>query len=382
MKRKSCILAAAMVVSTAMVAMAQERTVTPYASIRYFIGAYYQNKDFVRYSESDPTAKGDVDMLNSLSPTSRLGIRFQNGNLKGQFEIRGRGGHVGNVALRQAWGEYSFDFGLKILAGNTDAPWYVPVSSEAWDIYGGPGATMGDRAPRIKISFAGLGTPASFAYVDLQRSPNAPIGGADTGYYNNDPSFKGQDVHMPLATVGYEYKSDVADIGLGFTGYRYSVKNTYKMDSAYAGLDKNMRVYMGFIHGTIKLGGPYIKFNASYEKSPYLLGISNIAQYWNASPTHSLLNDCEKLSDAFLEGLVEIGYKSSAFGFSATVGYMRNMSGDNHADRIAYGVNIDIPLAPGFKAVPTFYWLDERKDADKEKQGADCLALLKLQYDL
>jgi len=403
MKRKSCILAAFMVVSTAMVAMAQDRTVTPYASIRYFVGAYYQSKDFVDSRPSTPGDKKryDVDLVNGLIPgTSRFGSRFASGNLTGQVELGLFGGHNGRVGVRQAWGAYKFDFGLQVLVGNTDAPWYKPIGSEAWDLFGGPGSSQGDRAPRIRLSFMG-------AYIDLQRPP--VLGSQDeySGYTNMH--YTGRDQIVPLATIGYEFKSDMADIGVGVTGYKYFMRKGREGYAASTGLpvapggpdegqlDHSLAAYMAFLNGHIKLGGPYAKFNLAYEKAPGLLGVNPTGGLFKANPgssanPHSVWNDANDFSDAFFDGALELGYKTpDGFGIGLAVGYMRNLNGKRPfedaprakgADRISYGINIDIPVAKGFRVVPTAYYLDERKNADKEKQGADALAGIKLQLDL
>jgi len=420
MKRKSCILAAFMVVSTAMVAMAQERTVTPYASIRYFVGAYYQSKDFVGPPPSGASKKRyDVDLVNGLIPgTSRFGSRFASGNLTGQVELGLFGGHNGRVGVRQAWGAYKFDFGLQVLVGNTDAPWYKPIGAEAWDLLGGPGASQGDRAPRVRLSFMG-------AYIDLQRPPVLGSWDEFSGYTNMH--YTGRDQIVPLATIGYEFKSDMADIGVGATGYKYFMRRGREGDAGATGapvtgfgpeaanttappwnLNHSLAAYMGFLNGHIKLGGPYAKFNLAYEKGPGLLGVSPTGGHFKASPpikgkgNHSVWNDANGWSDAFFEGALELGYKTPDFGIGLAVGYMRNLDGkrpfvddgsgnyirDNSkprakgADRISYGINIDIPVAKGFRVVPTAYYLDERKDAAKVKQGADALAGIKLQLDL
>jgi len=406
MKLRNCLLAAIMVASTAMVAMAQEKTFAPYASIRYFIGAYYQDKYFVNNdaAATAPATYGtkadrhDLDLVQGMAPgVSRFGARFADGNLTGQVEFGLFGGHNGRVGVRQAWGAYKFDFGLQVLAGNTDAPWYKPAGSEAWEVYGGPGWTMGDRAPQIKLSLLGLGSPTSFAYVALQRPPTNGSIDSSFGYWSqyNTGSVAGaagRDVFMPVTTVGYEYKSDMADIGVGATFYKYFVRRGAEGGAYYpdplnpggglgAGLDHSLMAYMGFINGNIKLGGPFVKFNFAYEKAPMLLGITGGGPYYNGVK-HGL-GDRNKLSDVFLEGALEVGYNSPDFGFGLSFGYVRNISSDaNSADRLGVGLNVYIPVAKGFRVVPTALYMDERKDAAKNKQGADCLAGIKLQYDL
>jgi len=407
MKLKIYLLTAVMVASVTAV-MAQEKTFTPYGSVRYFLGAYYQDKQMVSGTPGTKADRYDVDLVNTLIPgTSRFGTRFTNGNLTGQFELGLYGGHNGRVGVRQAWGAYKFDFGLQVLIGNTDAPWYKPMGAEAWDIVGGPGTTQGDRAPRIRLSFMGL-------YIDLQRAPVAGSQDGYTGYWNQ--YYGGQDQIVPLTTIGYEYKSDMIDFGIGVAGYKYFHRKgtegagavgtdgappagTLTLDeddngdpilvtvpaSARSGPDSDhsLGAYMAFVNAHIKLGGPYVKLNVAYEKAPHLLGINATGPHFKGGSAHAINPDLSKDSDTFIEGGLELGYKTQSFGIGAAVGYMRNLqSRAKDADRISYGLNIDIPVAAGFRIVPTVYYLDERKNAQEKKQGADMLAGLKFQLDL
>jgi len=375
MRIKTLFFTVAVMSMTAAV-FAQDTKITPYASVRYFIGAYYQNKDFASTVSSKPDSRSDVDMVNSLINTSRLGVKFEKGAVSGEAQVRLGPGHNGLVQDALIYGVFKSSFGLEVMAGQNESPWTYSNANEAWDNAGdGLGSSKGRRIPQLKLSFAG-------AYIDLMRPPRADEGTND-GYQDN--IYKGRDVYMPLTAVGYEFKSDIADIGLGFAGYKFIVKNGYTGTIKGNDSSANAWTYIGYLHGNIKLGAPYIKFNATYQKAPYMLNIPAVTHFSSGAhnPTSGLANDMVRRTDAFFEGFIELGFKTGLGTLSANFAYEKNLDvRKGRADRMAVGANFAIPVVAGFKVTPTVLYINELKNKAGVDQGYDLLAGLKLQYDL
>ena len=344
--------------------MAQETTATPYAGVRYFIGAYAQDKNM-------PGGK-DIDLANTLVNTSRLGVNFSKGNLSGKAEIGLGPGHAGVVATRHIYAQYAADSGLTVLVGQTDLPWYMPLSNEAFDIHGGPGTSQADRTPQIKISYQGFYLIAAKYYGTTPPNQNF-------GYY--PALYDDKDLYMPLTGIGYDLKSEMLDLGVGFAGYKQADKTAGAQDVV---------AYIGYVHGTAKLGDMFIRFNAAYEKAPMLLGLTQGQPMFrgsNGTPTghllHSVLADTEKATDHFVEGMLEFGYKLPMGVFTASIGYQKNITTDldGSADRMGIGAQMAINVYPGFAVVPTIFYLDELQDKDGNAQGADLLAGIQFRAD-
>jgi hypothetical protein len=230
----------------------------------------------------------------------------------------------------------------------------------------------------LKLAFKG-------AYVDFIRhsQPN----NVNTGYSS---FYTGRDVYFPVTAVGYDLKSDFIDIGLGFAGFKYFIKDSTVL-AADTTTTNNANIndtfaYIGYVHGTVKLGGPYVKFNATYQKAPELLGITG-GSYFNATG-HGISEDRTaaaggSFSDAFFEGYIEFGIKTGLGTFAANVAYEKNLDApQGRADRGAVGLNFSIPVVQGFKVTPTVLYINELKDRAGVDQGYDVLGGIKLQYDL
>ncbi|MCL2026505.1 MAG: hypothetical protein FWG92_06855 [Leptospirales bacterium] len=371
----------AVIMSTAAAVFAQDTKITPYASIRYFMGAYYQSKDFRDYGVTPGTERGNdkLDFANSLLNTSRLGARFQKGDVSGEVQVRTNPGHSGAVTTALAYGRYKAPFGLEITAGQMEAPWSYANANEAWDNSGdGIGSSKYQRNPQVMISFKGF-------YVDFLRTPKAAATGAN-GYH--DSMHINRSVHMPFTAVGYEFKSDRADVGIGAAGYKYTVKEVGTGENGGAnikGTDQDAWTYIGYLHGQIKLGAPYIKFNATYQKSPHLLGMPSMVHFNSATSGTArrpgLGSGVANATDAYFEGFVELGFKTGLGTLSANVAYIVNLD-EADEGRMGIGLNFAMPIVSGFKVTPAVLYIDEMKDRNGDKQGFDLLAGVKLQYDL
>lgn len=355
-------------VTAAVSAMAQNASVTPYASVRYFIGAYYQNDDM-------PGGR-DIDLTNTLINTSRLGMKFNRGRLSGIAEIGLGPGHAGTVTTRHIYANYKFDTGFELLVGQTDLPWYMPITNEAYDIHGGPGTSQADRTPQIKLSFQGV-------YIVLAKSPGLNPADSSIGYDKN--MYGGQDVYMPLTAIGYDYKSDVIDFGLGLAGYKYIIQNKAEYsENLISGYNNNILAFIAYLHGNVKLGDLFVRFNTALERAPALLGLTQGEPHFNSNMHNGINPDTYKLKDMFVEGMVEVGLRLPLGILAASFGYAQNISndGDGDANRLGMGIQFAIDAAPNFTVVPTIFYLNELEDTNGNKQGADMLAGIQFRIDL
>ena len=342
--------------------MAQKAIVTPYAGVRYFIGAYAQDKNM-------PQGK-DIDLANTLINTSRLGINFQKGNFNGKAEIGLGPGHAGVVSTRHIYAEYKADNGLAILVGQTKLPWQMPVANEAFDIHGGPGTSHADLTPQIKLSYQGF-------YLIFAKYYGLASPGSNAGYYAD--LYNNKDLYMPVTGIGYDLKSEALDLGFGFAGYREANKTT----------TTDVQSWIAYLHGDIKLGNMFIRFNAAYEKAPLLLGLTQGQPMFQGVGStlghfyHGVSSDIEKPTDHFAEGMVEFGYKLPFGVFTTSVGYQFNVTneGEGDANRLGIGAQLAIDLTKGFTVVPTFFYLDELQDASGNAQGADLVAGIQFRAD-
>ena len=368
MNFKKVLLAATLFSSMGISAMAQEATVTPYAGIRYFFGAYYQNKDMTGNS-------ADVDLANTLVNSSRLGVKFEKSKLSGQAELGIGPGHGGLVSARAIYVQYKADNSLTVLVGQTHMPWYMQTANEAYDQHGGPGSSHSDRAPQIKLSYMG-------AYLLLAKQAVSSSNQND-GYKAD--IYNGQDVYMPVTGIGYAYKSDAFDIEAGFAGYKYKINDMTKYTGFSGNLkpEKDTLAYIGYVNANIKFGDAYVKLHGAYEQAPMLIGLSQSQSHFKSASDY-IKADTEKPDDNFVEGLIEFGYKTPLGLFATSFGYTRNIShdGDGSADRLGIGVQLAIELEKGFSIVPTVFYRDELENVSGAKQGADMLAGLEFRADL
>ena len=357
MKIKSLFLAAIFVASTAVAVMAQDAPaakpgITPYASLRVFLGANYTMPE-----EGD----GDLDMLMYQGVASRMGLKFMGDKLSGQVELglQDRRGAVNNgngVYMRHFFVNYkSGDLG--VLIGQTETPGNFVSMLQTEDFYGiGYGASYYDRVVQLKFSYQGL-------YLDFVQpesyAKTAPLGDVPADNY---------DTYMPTIYVGYDYKDSMMSIGLG---------GCYvKVFAATEGVD-DIEGYMGYVHGQINVAPAYIRFNATYQKDPTALGMRKLTVF---SSTHvaAISADYAGLGsdDAVFEGFLEVGTKE----ICAMVGYARNL--DNDADRLAAGLQYTIALESYLKVLPSVLYINDLKDAAGDDQDAEILASIKVQADI
>lgn len=353
----------AMFAASAMAQSAPAGPFTPYASIRMFIGGLYENHTAANGSH------GDVEFLEHLNATSRLGVDFNKGALGGKAEIGLAANATGGTPyLRHAFLTYKFAMGLEILAGQTDTPMNFPPAQDGWDdsfMTGGAGSSNMGRIPQIKLSFAG-------AYLDLIAPRRLEIPTVMTGdeyYVSGYPTIWGEyaDTYMPRIAVGYEYKSQMISGGIGAAFYQYFAQT----NEAKTVVGDNEFAWMVYGHGKVDLGAIFVAFNASFQHAPALLGMVSASLMNNKLVRQAAVAN---LGDSVFEGYVEVGYKLPSGVLSFLAGYTQNVSDSkNDAIKDAKGnaniLGLEILYAhevvKGFKIIPqVLYTTSFKKDLD------------------
>jgi hypothetical protein len=366
MKFKSLFLTAVFMAVSA-VAMAQTAPatdapaakpgITPYASLRYFMGAQYNNPYVNGKSDYE-----DIDMRFNQVFNSRAGFMFKGDKLGGKLEAGIKDNSESNsatgsvnanlISLRHFFITYKSG-DLEFLLGQTDAPFCFisTVDGCGWNGVG-YGITWYARIPQLKIGYAGL-------YIDFQQ-PNNVTGPAANGVtdYTGEQAANKYDVYYPVTTVGYDYKGEFGTVGVTGTGYKFTPQATSVKDNDYL-------VYLATLHGHIKFDPAYVRFNVAYGQNLNRLGIDGQTGLVDSVAIArgvefgSQYKTAAGEDNTQAEGFLEIGSKIGSGTFAIMGGGVYVIT--TKAQRVAAGAQYSYPLESYLKLIPTVIYMNNLK---------------------
>lgn len=378
MKVKSLLLSAIFVASCAIAAMAQDAPaaskpgITPYASLRVFIGADYSDAKSYDDSTQKTSSYQDVDMRFQQLVNSRMGFNFKGGKLAGKVELglKDKGASAGykTVYMRHFFVTYtSGDF--QFLVGQTDAPFHyfsILFDGVGWS-GNGYGNCAASRATQLKFAYKGL-------YIDFMQPSSADYSTSD------DVAMSDYDVYYPITTIGYDYKADGLSIGALVTGYKFN--------PTISGSKEDYLCYLGQIHGQVNFAPAYVRFNVTYAQNPNQLGIDTNAGITGLNGAGNISADYDTTAghdNHTISGQLELGSKIGNGIASVIGGYVYNT--DTKADRMCAGIQYRYNLESYLKLIPTVLYLNDLKgyDSTNDKtydQGSELLAGVIVRADI
>ncbi|MFZ7112487.1 MAG: hypothetical protein ACOWYE_12460 [Desulfatiglandales bacterium] len=363
-------VAAAFVLGMTLPAMAAEKEVSLYGSVRMM--TYWQDKSKEAFDglHSDGDLVWDQDL-----GCSRFGAIFKSGDIGGHVEIRPRdrdlgiggavGGYYNNETLRLWNASWNFGAGTLII-GQAYTPTFNPVARECllggggWtDGVGDMGFSVRERGIQVhfpmaaangKLEFALLRNQATYGFITPQ-----PSGLAGANFADIDTTFPKIEARFSFATGPFS--------GAIFGGY-----NTFEIvDANDKGYDVDSYV-LGAKFG-LTMGAAYLNIG--------VFTAENLENYGVGAPRVGVYGG--RVGDArFMNGNIEdvehfgwtaaLGYKFSDM-ISAELFYGQNyreaknaMGKDDEDDNTAWVFMLPIKVAKGFTITPEFVY-EDRKDS-------------------
>ncbi len=314
-----------------------------YGSVR--MATYYQT---LGYPDGVIDANGDdsdSDLKWELAGNSRIGGKFNTGDLSGRFEY-GTG-----VNLRLLYG--SWDFGNGTLTIGQDYTLYGFGSGEAaYEDNGsaGFGDVYDGRLPQIRVELKN-----GFWFAGIKNNAQSMDDGS--GSY---------DYYLPKLAVGYMHD-------LGYLAYGASVAyQTYDFN------DDSIDSYLAAFNWKTNAGAVALQGNLFYGQNLGDFGLVGTGWIDDEFASYGNGNDATTYG-----GYVQAAYQFPKFLGLAGVGYQSN-DRDDYAekdDQIGYFVQAEVPVADGFTIVPVVSYYDFMDDAAGVGQGDYLWAGIKWQMD-
>jgi hypothetical protein len=306
--------------SVAMAAPAFGAT-TFYASVRYDTFYLTQKADTVTNAAGDDSA---TTVINEAQSNSRIGAKFSEGNLSGQWEM---GLTASN--LRLAYGVYKFGGG-SLLVGQTYNPWTFFSDQAYWSDNGniGFGALYDGRQSQVKL------TLDSGLYVTFVNPHTGTALVTDSVQY----------VQLPKVGIGYDGKAGNTSFGGGFA------YQTYKEKNEAANWDENINAFLLYAHAAVNVGMVTIKTNVHYGQNVGTFGLSGRTM---GTPTLTATGGVDN-TDGYGGFLAVSAKVSPTVGVNVGAGFTRDKKDDVDYDQTTVYVNAPIEIAPHFHVVPEF----------------------------
>ncbi len=311
------------------------------------------------YISNDPGHPANVETKKDLEwrigHLTRFGVNFKNGNMTGKFEMDARAGSggatdniddgtgasgLGNMRLRQLWGQY--DFGtFKLMIGQNFPLYDRPVSNIAYfsgglQAQGGMGYAVA-RTSQIRVTVGDL--KIAFLPPDTHEDGLGAYSQVNTTF--------------PKLEVRYDAKMAPFNISVDGGWESYEIENPTTRNT------ENINSYVLGFRGKANFGPGYAGLGLTYRQNGSNYGA------WTAS---------EKETAVFAPGTHDVK-NAKAWGVVAALGWKVNdmftVEGnyaklhsdqdtalDNKDDNQVWAVLAQVHLAPGFMVQPEFIYND------------------------
>jgi len=307
------------------------------------------------YTSNDPGhpagVETDKDLEWQMGKLSRFGVNFKNGAITGKFEMDARAGgtvedtsgasSLGNLRIRQLWGQY--DFGtFKLMIGQNFPLYDAPVSNIAYfsgglQPLGGMGYLVA-RTSQIRLTIGDL----RIAFL----TPDDTAGGLGT-YTEINTTF-------PRTEIRYDLK--IENFALNFDGGF----ETYEIEDPNTRNTENINSWVLGFRGKANFGPGYAGLGLTYRQNGTNYGA------WTVSSKESAVLEAgstNNIKDATAWGIVAaLGWKVNDMftveGNYAKLHSEQDTALDNEDDNTAWALLAQIHVAPGVLIQPEFIYND------------------------
>ena len=358
-----------LIVILAVIAMVGAFTATAMADVSLYGSARFRTY----YADVDngvAGAESDSDLEWRMGHLTRFGANFKADKITGKFEMDARAGgagvtgniesdsgasRLGNMRLRQLWGQYDFGAG-KLMIGQNYPLYDAPVSginyySGGLQKFGGIGYDVA-RTSQLRLTFGDF----RLAFLPPDTSKTVPGGTNTVAYSEVNTTF-------PKVEVRYDMKMDA--FALNFIGgwQTYEVEDYDQTDNTGSKGTEDITSYVLGVRGKANFGPAYAGLGLTYRVNGNNYGA------WTKSTHESPIFQGNDLKDATAFGVVAaLGWKlNDMFTIEGSYSMLNSevdTSLNNEDDMTVWGVIGKITLAPGVYVIPEFIFQDnkDRKD--------------------
>jgi hypothetical protein len=317
-------------------------------------------------------AESDSDLEWRMGHLTRFGANFKADKITGKFEMDARAGgagatgniesdsgasRLGNMRLRQLWGQYDFGAG-KLMIGQNYPLYDAPVSginyySGGLQKFGGIGYDVA-RTSQLRLTFGDF----RLAFLPPDTSKTVPGGTNTIAYSEVNTTF-------PKIEVRYDMKMDA--FALNFIGgyQTYEVEDYNQATNAGSKGTEDVTSYVLGVRGKANFGPAYAGLSLTYRVNGNNYGA------WTVSSHESPIFENNNLQDATAFGVVAaLGWKlNDMFTIEGSYSMLNtevDTALDNEDDASVWGVIGKITLAPGVYVIPELIFQDNK---DKKDNG-------------
>ena len=355
------------IVLLAVIAMVGAFTATAIADVSLYGSARFRTY-YADVDSGDPTVSSDKDLEWRMGHLTRFGANFKGDKVTGKFEMDARAGSagvtadiessggasgLGNMRLRQLWGQYDFGAGKLMIGQNYplyDAPANgVAYYSGGFQKFGGIGITDA-RTSQLRLTFG------NFRLAFLQ---------CDTTNGSPSASYNDVDITFPKVEARYDMKLDA--FALNFIGgYQ-----TYEIEDTATSNSENITSWALAARGKANFGPGYAGLALTWRQNGDNYGA------WTVSTKETATFQNNDLKDATAWGLVAtLGWKINDMftleGSYAALSSSQDTDLDNEDDASVWGIIAKIDVAPGVRIQPELIFQDNKdvkNDAVNTDQG-------------
>jgi hypothetical protein len=360
-----------LIVILAVIAMVGAFTATAMADVSLYGSARFRTY----YADVDngvAGAESDSDLEWRMGHLTRFGANFKADKITGKFEMDARAGgagatgniesdsgasRLGNMRLRQLWGQYDFGAG-KLMIGQNYPLYDAPVSginyySGGLQKFGGIGYDVA-RTSQLRLTFGDF----RLAFLPPDTSKTVPGGTNTIAYSEVNTTF-------PKIEVRYDMKMDA--FALNFIGgyQTYEVEDYNQATNVGSKGTEDVTSYVLGVRGKANFGPAYAGLSLTYRVNGNNYGA------WTVSSHESPIFENNNLQDATAFGVVAaLGWKlNDMFTIEGSYSMLNtevDTALDNEDDASVWGVIGKITLAPGVYVIPELIFQDNK---DKKDNG-------------
>jgi hypothetical protein len=354
-----------LIVILAAIAMVGAFTATAMADVDLYGSARFRSY----YADVDngvAGAESDSDLEWRIGHLTRFGANFKSDKITGKFEMDARAGSagstanieagsqassLGNMRLRQLWGQYDFGAG-KLMIGQNYPLYDAPVSginyySGGFQKFGGIGYDVA-RTSQIRLTFGDF----RVAFLSPDTSKTIPSGTNTINYQEVNTTF-------PKVEVRYDMKMDA--FALNFIGgwQTYEIEDYNQAANTGTKGTEDVTSYVLGVRGHANFGPAYAGLSLTYRVNGNNYGA------WTVSAHESPIFENNDLKDATAWGAVAaLGWKVNDMftleGSYALLNSEVDTAADNEDDSSVWGVIAKITMAPGVYIIPELIFQDNK----------------------
>ena len=353
-----------LIVILAVIAMVGAFTATAIADVSLYGSARFRTY-YADVDDGNPATDSDSDLEWRMGHLTRFGANFKGDKINGKFEMDARAGgagatgniesdsgasRLGNMRLRQLWGQYDFGAG-KLMVGQNYPLFDAPVSginyySGGFQKFGGIGYDVA-RTSQLRLTFGDF--RLAFLSPDTSKGGLAPYNEVNTMF--------------PKVEVRYDMKLDA--FALNFIGGYQS----YEIENLATKQTEDIASWVLGARGKANFGPVYVGLSLNYRQNGSEYGA------WTVSGKEGAVLEGTSIKDATAFGYVAaLGFKvNDMFTLEASYGSLKSEQDtifDNEDDATALGFMAKITMAPGVYIVPELIFQDN-KDQITDSVSAD-----------